>query len=126
MILRRLNPSDINQLKQIHGKFFAKEFDFQDLFGSSLSSLVITDDDDRIIVGGQVRAIAEATIVTNKDFIAADRRRALYQFLLHCRLTCASKGFDQLHAFVQDDKWLEHLKKVGFKETVGKSIVLNV
>jgi len=126
MITRRLNPSDINELKRIHEKFFEKEFSFNDLFGNALSSLVVTDDNDKIIVGGQVVLITEARIITNKDINIEERRRALFAILDHFKMSIASKGFDQLHAFVQDDKWEQHLKKYGFKETKGQALVVNV
>lgn len=124
--LRQLNPSDLAELKRIHGKFYSKEFSFHDLFDNSLSSLVVTDNNDKIIVGGQVRVIAEATIVTDKDVNIELRRKALNRLLNAFKFSIASKGFYQLHAFVQDEVWERHLKRHGFKDTVGKSLVINV
>lgn len=126
MLARRLNPSDIVELKRIHEKFFNKEFSIDDLFGNALSSLVVTDDNDKVIVGGQVVLIAEARIITDKDVKVSERRRALLMMLNHFRHSASSKGFDQLHAFIQDDKWGEHLKRYGFKETKGKSLVIGI
>lgn len=126
MILRRMNPADINELKRIHDKFFSKEFNFNDLFGNSLSSLVVTDDNDKILVGGQIRVITEACIITDKDIKIEERRRALYRVLDAFKFSATSKGFDQLHAFVQDKDWLRHLKRVGFVETKGQSLVLSI
>lgn len=127
MIVRRLNPSDIDELRRIHEKFFSKEFSFSDLFGNSLSSLVVTDDEGKIITGGQVRVIAEACIITDKDIKVEERRRAFHQILNHFKFSVAStKGFNQLHVFSEDDKWIRHLKQAGFEETSGKSLVLNI
>ena len=126
MIVRRLNPSDINQLRGIHERFFKEEFDFNDLFGNSLSSLVVTNGDDKIICGGQVVMITEARIVTDKDIKIEERRRALMMILNHFKHSIASKGFDQLHAFVQDEKWIHHLKRYGFKETKGQALVVSI
>lgn len=126
MIVRRMNPSDIHALGKIHEKFYESEFSFSDLFGNSLSSLVVTDDDDKIILGGQVRVIAEACIVTDKDVKVEERRRALVNILNHFRQGAGCKGFDQLHAFVQDEKWKRHLIKAGFKPTKGEALVISV
>ena len=126
MITRRLNPSDINELKRIHERFFDKEFNFNDLFGNALSSLVVTDDNDKIITAGQVILIAEARIITDKDVSIEERRRALMRILNHFKYSIASKGFDQLHVFIQDEKWMNHLKRHGFKETKGQALVIPV
>lgn len=126
MIVRRMSPSDIRILSRIHEKFYAGEFSFGDLFGNSLSSLVVTDDDDKIICGGQTRTIAEACIVTNKDIKISERRRALMSILNHFRQGVGCKGFDQLHAFVQDENWRRHLIKAGFKPTKGEALVIGV
>lgn len=121
-----MNPGDINELKKIHEEFYSDEFSFQDLFGNSLSSLVVTDDNDRIIVGGQARVIAEACVVTNKNIKIEERRRALISILNHFRQGVGCKGFDSLHAFVQDENWKRHLIKIGFKPTKGEALVIGV
>jgi len=123
--LRRPIPSDIDELRVIHEKFFSHEFPFSDLFDNSVSSLVVTDN-GKIVVGGQVRLITEATIVTDKDVAVEKRRRALIFLLDAFKFSIASRGFDQIHAFVQDETWERHLKKYGFKDTVGKSLVVNI
>jgi len=126
MRYRGLNPSDIIELQRIHEKFYKEEFELPDFFKGFLSSFVVTDDEDSPIIIGGVRSIAESVILTNKDMSASDRREALYGALKISIFSSSRFGFNQLHAFIQDEKWLNHLKKVGFKETVGKSIVLNL
>lgn len=126
MIVRRMNPSDINELRRIHEKFFSEEFPFSHLFGNNLSSLVVTDDNDKIICGGQSQVIVEACVVTDKDIRVEERRRALYAILNHFKQGAACKGFDMLHAFVKNEKWEKHLKKAGFTESKGKALVIGV
>ena len=121
-----INPNDINQLKQIHDKYFKDEFAFPDFLNGYLSSFVVTDDNDNIITAGGVRLIAESVIITNKDYDIRDRREALLTMLKYQVITCGKNKFNQLHAFVQDDKWYEHLKRIGFKDSVGKAIVLSL
>jgi hypothetical protein len=126
MTLRAINPNDINKLKIIHEKFYKDEFEFPDFFNKYLSAFVVIDEYDNIITGGGVRVIAEAVAITNKSYPINERRLALYDILMASACISNVNGFGQLHAFIQDDKWLRHLKKVGFNETAGKSIVLNL
>ena len=126
MILRKLERNDVEELRIIHEKFFSKEFPFADLFDKSLSSLVVTDDEEKIITGGQVRVIAESVIITNKDYPIKDKREALQEMLRALMFTANLKGFNQLHAFIQDENWERHLKRYGFKKTKGQALVLNL
>lgn len=126
MNIRVINLNDINQLREIHQKHYKDEFEFPDFFDNFLSSFVVTDGDDKIITGGGVRTIAESVIITDKDYQIPKRRKALHEMLAASAFTASSREYKQLHAFIQDNKWLRHLKRVGFKETVGKSIVLNL
>lgn len=124
--VRKLTPLDINYLRKIHDKYFAHEFDFDHLFGHSLGSFVVVDEDDKILVGGQVQAIAEVSIVTDKDYDVEWRRQALLEFLKIAKMTTKTAHMTQLHAFVQDQNWMRHLKKYGFTETKGQALVTNV
>jgi hypothetical protein len=40
--------------------------------------------------------------------------------------TAARTNFNQLHAFIQDNKWKSQLEKYGFKPTKGQALVLNI
>lgn len=126
MHIRVINHNDIEQLREIHLKHYNDEFEFPNLFENFLSSFVVTDKNDKIISGGGVRTIAESIIITDKDYPIESRRKALHEMLAASVFTAASREYKQLHAFIQDEKWLRHLKRNGFKETVGKSIVFNL
>lgn len=123
MIGRSLQPEDIEKLRDIHEKFFKDEFAFPD-FTNFICAYVIVDKDNRIICGGGVRPIAEAVIVTDRDFSPRDRKEALIN-MLQASLYFANKaGFDMVHAFVTDDKWYEKLKNYGFNDCKGKAIFI--
>jgi len=126
MKLRCINYSDENRLKEIHSKYFDNEFEFPNFYGNFLSSFVVTDDKGEIIVGGGIRPIIEAIIVTDKDIEIDKRRQALIEMLRMSMFGAASRGYKELHAFIQDENWLRHLRKVGFRDTKGKSLVISV
>lgn len=126
MRLRCIDYSDEEQLRTIHAKYFNSEFEFPDLYTNFLSSFVVTDDDGKIVVGGGIRPIVEAVIITNRDISIGKRRDALIEMLRMSAFGTASRGYKELHAFVQDDKWLRHLEKAGFRKTKGQSLVLSV
>ena len=86
----------------------------------------VAEDDEGIIAVGGVRSIAEAVTVSNKDRDPRARIHALYQLLNALSNVSRECRFDQLHAFVQDPKWIKRLKRNGFRETVGKSLFLDI
>ena len=126
MKIRVINPSDIGKLQLIHGRYYYDEFEFPNFFHNYLSSFVVTNEEDKIITGGGVRLIAESVIITDKSVSARERKLALEEMFRASAFTASARDFKQLHAFIQDENWLRHLTKVGFRETVGKSLVLNL
>lgn len=123
VIGRSLHPEDVDKLREIHEKFYKDDFTFPD-FHRFVCAFVVTDTNDNIICGGGIRAIAETIIVTDKDFSAKDRKDALLE-MLNMSLYCSNKaGFEQIHAFVTDDKWYEKLTMYGFKDCKGRAIFL--
>lgn len=125
MRVRRLDFDDITQLRDIHNKHYNDEFEFPDLI-TFMSSIVVTDDNDKVITGGGVKLIPESIIITDKDWPIEERRKALLEMFRASVFCCGVNGYNQLHAFIQDEKWLRHLKRFGFKETKGKSLYFNV
>lgn len=120
-----MQSSDIDELRRIHEKHYSSEFSFDDFISGFISAFVI-EENNRIISAGGIRSIVECVAITDKDISVRDRREALYQLLSASIFHTTSNGYNQLHAFIQDETWLKHLKRAGFKETVGKSIVLCV
>lgn len=123
MIIRSLQSNDLEKLKDIHEKFFKDDFPLPD-FTKFICAFVVTDTNDRVISGGGIRTICESVIVTDKDFSARDRKQALLEMLQSSIYFANKSGFDQIHAFVTDDKWYEKLKKYGFNDCKGRVIFI--
>jgi hypothetical protein len=124
MRLRALLRRDVSQIENIHKKHFEKEFKIEELYNHHCSFLV--EEDEKIISAGGIRTIMEATIVTDKDVEVSKRREALLMMLKTALDTTKNAGYSELHAFVQDDKWMQHLIRYGFQPTKGKSLVIGV
>jgi len=124
-MIRAITKRDLTQISEIHSKFHESEFPLSDLNRFICSFAVVDDETDKVITAGGIRAISEMIIVTDKDVDIHQRRLALLQMLTAGVQTTRMAGYEQLHAFIQDDKWLRHLIKYGFRPTVGKSLVIN-
>ena len=125
MIIRKIELMDLDDLKRIHEKYYKDEFPFPDFFKHSLSTYIITDDDNKIITAGCVKTILEAFALTDKSFSAIIKGRALTQLLQGSLFTAGRFGYNELHAYIQDKEWLKILFKAGFKPTKGHSILVN-
>jgi hypothetical protein len=126
MTLRELRMEDVMKLKEIHKKFYEHEFEFPDFFNGFLCAFACVDDEENIITAGGVRTIVESVLVTDKSFSTRKRRNALYSILGASDYVARRMEYDQLHCFVQDDKWMKCLNKIGFVPTKGRSLVLGL
>jgi hypothetical protein len=127
MAIRNITLNDIPKLIEIHDKFYKHEFSFPNFFDNFRYTLVITDDgSDKIITACGARPILEMIAITDKSFPATQRISALTKVLQASEFIVSKLGFDQIHAFVQDNNWEEILKKVGFSECKGKALYLNI
>lgn len=115
MNTRLLTPDDLIKVRELHDKYFAKDFSFPDFLNKFLLSFAITDDNDEIIVAGGIRPLAETVIVTNKEGHSMTTiGRALVEAQQISIYTCKRHGIDWLHAFVKDEGYAKHLIKHGF------------
>lgn len=120
-----VTEQDVAEIKKIHSLFFKGEFEVSDFLDPhTLRAMCVRNNDGNIVCAGGVRLITEAIMITDKDFPPDERREAFLEILEAMMFTCGEYKFNQLHAFIQDEKWMRHLKSVGFKDTVGKSVVL--
>ena len=120
MNIRAYQPSDINELTEIHSKYFDKEFALPDFLLNYLCAITIEDDRGIITIGG-VRNIAEILTVTNKDRSVRVRYEALIKMLQVLTYVAQVNNHTQLHAFIQDPIWEKHLINHGFNPTKGKA-----
>lgn len=126
MKIRALVPSDIEEIRKIHHEHYTHEFDFPDFLHNFVCAFVVTDDNEKIISAGGVKLIAESIVVTDKNYSVRDRRTALCYVLDASEFITKHADFKELHAFIQDDDWYNHLKKIGFLPTRGKPLVLEL
>lgn len=122
MKVRAICEKDIEELRRIWYCHYRDEFDFPE-FTKFNCGYIIEDDDEKIITAGGIRMIAESVLVTDKDKSKFTRFRALQLALEMNKYFCKEAGFDQMHAFVQDPIWEEHLIRHGFTFTKGKALV---
>jgi len=122
-MIRAMREEDLEILKKIHEEYYKDEFCFPDFTDKFLWAFISTNECGEIIVGGGVRLIAEAVFITDKRQPVRVRRDALIDSLGACSYIADKDGYDQIHAFVQESCWLEHLFKVGFEPTKGNAVV---
>ena len=124
MILRNLTEKDIPTLQKIHAEFFSHEFNFNEFLDANLicATVAVSNTNEIIAVGG-LRVLLEESIIQNKFFDVRDRREAVYKIHQSLLVTAGKNGHTGIHAFIQDPKWLNHLRRFGFRETKGRSII---
>lgn len=125
MIIRAIESKDEEQIEEIRKRHYSDEFspvDFRDKF---LCAFVV-EDQGKIITAGGIRTIAEAIALTDKSINYRQRVRALREMLKADAHIARTSGYNQLHAFIQDYTWSEHLVKKEFRHTKGNALVLNL
>jgi hypothetical protein len=126
MKLRAFQKEDISEIKRIYESFY-DDNEYPNFETGYYDVFVITDDNNKIISIGGVKPIMEIVALTNRDKSVRDRKDALIQIMNTAVYTAVKFGFNQLHAFVHDDpEWIEHLKKVQFKESENKVLILSL
>ena len=119
------------QFLQIHNKHFKDEFELSELFDDKvLNKFVITDDDDKVVTFGGIKLLFELACVTDLDRTPRERVVALKTFLDTALSQARKKQFEQLHCFathnIEDNKWVGMLEKVGFSQTKGRALYINL
>lgn len=123
MKLRTIEPSDIDAIKGIHEKHYSSEFSFEEFKRNYYGAFLVENNLGVIVSAGGLRPIAEAVIVTNKDFEPEDRKLALYMMLDASIATARNLNFGAIHAFISDPQWSNRLKRTGFEPTKGESLI---
>jgi len=126
MNIRSIQASDLNCLKKIHEEFYKDEFEFPDFLTNFLGAFTVTDENDKIVLSGGIRTIVEIIAITDKNRDSIERQVALYKLLDASEFVARKSNYNQIHAFVQDEKWARRLKKSKFEPIVGDGLVLKL
>lgn len=121
-----LNNNDLDELQEIHQKYYKTEFSFAD-FLDKLNAITIRDDSDNsIILAGGIRPILEIVSITNKSKPVGIRAEALRSLLQIASYSGRNSGYHQLHLSVSDERWKKVLLKRGFRYTRGTMLITDI
>lgn len=122
MTIRRPRPEEFERLRELHEQQ-SSHFAFPNI--DIISSIYVVCDDDGIIVGfGILQPIFESIVVLDQNENIGDRIDAFNQLLTRAEEEMKEQGINEIHAFVQDKKFANLLKKrKGFKNTRGEALV---
>lgn len=123
--IRSFRPYDFEWVKKVHEKHFQEEFELPE-FDNKYHGVFTLEDDSGIITVGGVRPLAELVAITDKDKSARQRVAALKILVEAGMFTCGVNNYDQLHCFVQGEKWIRQIQTVHFRPTKGQSLVLDI
>lgn len=123
-MVRAFTPDDVEQLKMVHAKYFAHEFQLPD-FLNYIFAFVVQDEWGIVTFGG-IRDIAECITVTDRSRSAKDKVVAMYQVLNTSVSICKSMGYDQIYAWSQVPQYARQLKKYGFRPPDGESLIFDL
>lgn len=124
--LRSYKPSDLNRIREIHQQYHEKGFEFPDI-ERAITKAVVTNRDEEVIAFGVARTIAESIMILDPSQSLREKTKALEMLIRHGIFGCELAGYDQLHAFVQDEHFKQVLEKhFAFRECVGKALVLDI
>ena len=114
MNVRVLESKDIEEIRELHEKFYS-HLEFPDFLNDCLFAFVVTDEFDDIVIAGKIRPIAEVILVTNKNKNRTKIGRALIE-ARNVSLYIGNKfKLGELIAFVKNnDGYIRHLLKHGF------------
>lgn len=124
-MVRNTQDTDLNLIYRVWAKHFRGQFEFPDFVRDFLCTFTVMDEDKVIAVAG-VKPILESIIIVDKDFSPRARRKALLQILSTSEYVGKQHGYNQLHAFIQEEQYLKQLQRYGFELTKGQAVVRNL
>jgi hypothetical protein len=120
-----LSELDIPYLRALHEQFYKEEFNFPNFAKSFLTTFKIVNDKGAVITAGGVKLNPELILITDKDALQNDRVFALVSAMQLGTWSARSAGYEMLYASVINDPiWEKQLRNVGFKDSIGKSLVI--
>jgi len=125
-MIRDISSADLIKAAEIHEKYYKKQFDLPDFKTKFSCAYSIIGLDGELISLAGVRPILEMVVLTDKDKSVRERYKAVYQILDMSKYVAIKKGFDELHAFVQEEHWMDVMLSRGLERTKGQSLVIGV
>jgi hypothetical protein len=123
-MIRACTFEDLDEIKRLHEKHFAKEFNLPE-FMKYICAFVV-EDEKGIITAGGIRDIAECVAVTNMDRSPQDRIKALYHLLEASSFVCRRSDYDQMYVWSQNPRYSKRLMRNGFRLPQGQSLILDL
>jgi hypothetical protein len=115
MEIRFLADIDAGQISKIHRDYFS-DMEFPNFYNKYHCVYVVVTPENSIICVGGLRPVAEAVVLTNKNFSVRDRRDALLKIFEAVNYSAEKLSYDQIHAFSFDRDYTNHLiMRMGFK-----------
>lgn len=125
MITHPLTTHDLELIRILYNKYYNDEFPLPDLTVNCLTTFKIFNDQNEIVLAGGVKLNPELIVITEKDRSAQDRAFALISALQIATLVSKAAGHELLSATViNDEVWLKQLLSYGFRESIGKHLVI--
>lgn len=125
-MIRAYHPNDLINLAEIHEKFYKEEFSLPNFMDEFLMAFTAIENENIVAVGG-VKNILEIVLLTDKNKLIADKRKALYDIFQASLFTAGKYGYKEICAhIVNDDKWKRHLHKIGFRPLRGEMLTLDL
>lgn len=125
MMIRAFTIEDLEKIRKLHKLYFFEEFEFPNFIQDFLGSFIIEEDNEIILVAG-VRPIAELIAITDMSKSIRQRVIALKEATYVGMNICRHNNLDQLHCFVQGDKWIKQVQTINFRPTKGTALVIDV
>lgn len=127
MNIRTATWSDQPKIDELHKKYFNHLQYPQFLNKDKFKCPFVVHEDDKIILAGGVQTLAEAVVVTDQSLPVRVRQEALLQAMGSTVHIALALGFKEVYAFVANDEhYVKHLQKFGFKLMDAKLLVLDL
>lgn len=120
---RLMRDTDIEKLKEIHFKYY-KGFQFPAL--KNFLNAYIIEHEDKFVTFGGLEKVLEATCLTDLSLDPQLRATALRKLMRYFKIDADFNGYYQIHSFVTEPRWANRLRKEGFTDCKGESLVLEV
>jgi hypothetical protein len=122
MIARALFSSDLEAIDELWRKYHQDSYGLPPIDQTIFEQVV--EHEGKIICAGVVHLIPEAIIVMDLEAELQHRIFAIGALLTNGCERLTELEYDQLHAFIQDEKFERYLRKRhGFNDVKGKALV---